>query len=85
MARDRELAAFQSYAIGAGLSYEFKIAQLPWINKSSLNLRFDHLLINYSDFRNALLTDPAGGITAGNEPLYKLNANVLQLFYSIWF
>jgi hypothetical protein len=85
MARDRELAAFQSYAIGAGLSYEFKIAQLPWINKSSLNLRFDHLLINYSDFRNALLTDPAGGITAGNEPLYNLNANVLQLFYSIWF
>jgi len=26
-----------------------------------------------------------GTYTAGNEPLYKLNANVLQLFWSLWF
>ena len=85
MARDRELAAFQSYTVGAGASYEFTIARAPWINKSSLNIRVDHLLIDYSDYRNALLTDPANHITAGNEPLYKLNANIIQLFYSIWF
>src|SRR6185312_12337202 len=58
MARDRELAAFQSYTVGAGVTYQFGgIAHLPWISKSTLNLRFDHLLINYSDYRNALLID----------------------------
>ena len=32
--------------------------------------------------RNALL---AGEFGAGDEPLYKLNANIFQLFVSIWF
>jgi hypothetical protein len=86
MARDRELAAFQSYTVGAGMSYQFAAIPLaPWISKSSLNLRLDHLLIDYSDYRNALLIDPAAGIKPGEEPLYKLNANILQLFFSIWF
>jgi hypothetical protein len=84
-ARDRELAAFNSYMAGIGLSYEFNIPRVPWINKSSFNVRLDHLLIDYKDFRNALLIDPAGGITAGNEPLYKLNANIFQAFLSVWF
>ncbi len=67
------------------MSYEFNIPRAPWINKSSLNLRLDHLFIDYSDYRNALLINPAAGIRPGAEPLYRLNANVLQLFFSIWF
>ena len=85
MARDRELAAFQSYTLGAGVAYELAIPRAPWINRSSLNLRLDHLLINYSDYRNALLINPAAGIKPGQEPLYRLNANILQLFFSIWY
>jgi hypothetical protein len=82
MARDRELAAFHSIALGLGGEWDF---DFPWIRKkSSLNLHYNHLLINYSDFRNALLAG-TGTYTAGNEPLYKLNANVLQLFWSLWF
>src|SRR5207237_8668067 len=50
-ARDRELAAFNSYTVGVGASYEFAIPRVPWINKSTLNIRFDHLLIDYKDFR----------------------------------
>jgi hypothetical protein len=45
-------------------------------------VRVDHLLVDYSDFRNAL---QAGTYGAGNEPLYKLNANIFQVFVSIWF
>jgi hypothetical protein len=82
MARDRELAAFNSYTLGAGASYQFQVPGAPWINKSTANLRVDHLLVNYSDFRNALL---AGQYGAGNEPLYKLNANIFQVFVSIWY
>jgi Protein of unknown function (DUF3570) len=85
MARDRELATFNSYTAGVGASYEFSVPQVPWINKSTANVRFDRLMIDYQDYRNALLTDPANGVVAGTEPLYKLNANVLQVFVSIWF
>lgn len=84
-ARDRELAAFNSFTIGAGASYDFPIPRNRWINKSSLSVRFDHLLINYKDYRNALLIGSTPVFTAGNEPLYKLNANILQAFVSVWF
>ncbi len=84
-ARDRELAAFNSYTVGIGASYEFTVPRAPWINKSSANIRLDHLLIDYKDFRNALLIGPAPGFQPGEEPLYRLNANILQVFVSIWF
>ena len=81
-ARDRELAAFRSYTIGLGASWEFGIGNIGWLQKNTVNVRADHLIVNYSDFRNALL---AGEFGAGDEPLYKLNANIFQLFVSIWF
>ncbi len=82
MGRDRELAAFHSYTLGAGASWQFAVPGVPSLGKNSLNLRVDHLMIDYSDYRNALL---AGTYGAGNEPLYKLNANIFQVFVSIWF
>ena len=82
MARDRELASFHSYTIGAGASYQFNVPGAPWINRSTANVAFDHLLVKYSDYRNALLASEYG---AGNEPLYVLNANIFQVFVSIWF
>jgi hypothetical protein len=85
MARDRELAAFNSYTVGAGISYDFPIPRNPWINRSSFTIRYDHLLINYKDYRNALLIGTAPEWSAGNEPLYKLNANILQAYLSVWF
>jgi len=84
-ARDRELAAFNSISAGIGASYEFAIPRLPWINRSTANIRIDHLYINYKDYRNALLIDPTAGIKPGEEPLYKLNANIVQAFVSIFF
>ena len=83
-ARDRELAAFHSISLGFGAAYEFHVPYARWINKSSLNFHFNHLMIDYSDFRNALLAGD-GAYTAGTEPLYKLNANIYQVFVSIWF
>jgi hypothetical protein len=82
MARDRELASFDSYTVGAGAAYQFNVPRARWINKSTANVRFNHMLIDYKDFRNALLASQYG---AGNEPLYKLNANIFQVFVSIWF
>jgi len=84
-ARDRELAAFSSYTVGVGASYEFHVPRAPWIQKSTLNLHYDRLMIDYSDYRNALLINPAAGVGPGEEPLYKLDANIIQLFYSLYF
>ena len=85
MARDRELAAFNSYSLGLGAEYEFPhFSWAPWLNKSSVSFHINHILIDYKDFRDALLAGE-DGYTAGTEPLYKLNANVFQLFISIWY
>jgi hypothetical protein len=86
MARDKELATFTSYTVGVGASYEFNVPRAPWIQKSSANIRFDHLLIQYDDFRDARVhRNPDNTFALGEEPLYELNANVLQVFLSIWF
>ncbi len=86
LARDKELASFTGYTIGLGASYEFSVPWAPkWIQKSTLNARLDHILIDYDNFRDATQTDPGNGILAGAEPLYRLNANVFQLFLSVWF
>jgi hypothetical protein len=45
-------------------------------------VRVDHLLVDYADFRDALLASEYG---AGNEPLYRLNANIFQVFVSVWY
>ncbi len=85
MSRNRELSSFNEYTIGAGASYQFHMPYATWINKSTANLRFDHFIFDYKDFRNALLIDPAAGLAAGAEPLYSVQINVMQLFLSIWY
>jgi hypothetical protein len=82
MARDRELAAFETYTAGFGASYQFHVPGAPWVSRSTANFHFNHFLAVYSDFRNALLAPEYG---AGNEPLYRLNANVITMFISIWY
>lgn len=84
-ARDKELATFASHTLGVGASYQFAVPRLRWIERSTLNLRYDHMMIDYEDFRDATATDLARGIRPGGEPLYSLDADVFQLFVSIWF
>jgi hypothetical protein len=90
-ARDRELAAFHSVSLGFGASYEFHVPDAPWINKSTLNFHYNRLMIDYSDFTNACYSRacygsvPVPGYTATTDPLYRLDANIFQLFVSILF
>lgn len=85
MSRNRELSSFNSFTVGTGVSYEFHIPHAPWISKSSANFRIDHFLIDYKDFRDALLIDPAKGVAVGSEPLYNVQINVVQLFLSVYY
>jgi len=81
MARDRELAAFQSTSIGVTATWNFAKNGWHWIDKGSLNLSLDHMEFDYKDFRNNLVT----GVPPGTEPLYTYGADIYQLYVSIWY
>jgi hypothetical protein len=81
LARDRELATFKSLTLGLGAAWEFHPQRFSWLQKGSLNLRWDRMRIHYDDYREAWLS----GYLPGTEPLYTLKANILQFFISGWF
>ena len=78
--RDKELATYTGHTFGIGASYEFKVDRMPWLEKGSVNLRYDYMMVSYDDFR-----DVTAGGRAGSEPLFDLDANVIQFFVSAWF
>ncbi|MEL7449376.1 MAG: DUF3570 domain-containing protein [Pseudomonadota bacterium] len=80
LARDKELSTFQSQTFGIGLRYEFAQNGLGFIDRGTINLKYDHIQFNYDDFRNI----PAGG-NPGEEPLFEFTAGVVQFFMSLWF
>lgn len=79
-ARDKELSQFVSQTFRIKASYELFGDGWSFLEKGSLNAIFDYLVIDYDNFRNI----PAGG-NPGEEPLYSLEANIFQLFFSVWF
>lgn len=86
MARDKELSTFSSKTIGLGATYK-----LPWnipgFDKSTLNLYWDHMQIDYDNFRDYANFAKAKDATykVGEEPLYSLDADVIRLYLSFWF
>jgi len=80
LARDKELSAFTSLALGFGLSYELDNSGWTSFRRGSLNLHLDNIQFNYDNFRD--LTKSG---TVGKEPLYRFNANVIRAFASVWF
>lgn len=79
-ARDKELSQFNSQTLGLGISYEFKVKQADWIEKSSLNFRYDLIDFKYDNFR-----DIRNSTSPGDEPLYGFSANVFRVYVSIWY
>lgn len=88
MARDKELSAFSSKTIGLGLTYKFPW-NIPGFDKSTANLFWDHMAIDYEDFRdyaNFSGKKPADTVyKVGEEPLYSLDADVIRFYLSFWF
>jgi hypothetical protein len=91
MARDKELATYSAITAGLSATYEFKIERFPWLTKGSLNLRYDFMTVAYDDFRDATYSigsfgvPPANPLPPGQEPLYELQANIIQFFISAYF
>jgi hypothetical protein len=81
LARDKELSTFTSHGIRFGVAYEVPLHWGEVIDKGSVNLVVDHIFFSYDDFRDLRVT----GMPAGTEPLYDFSADVIQLFFSVWF
>ena len=88
LARDKELSPFSSKTFGLGLTYKLPWA-IPGFEKSTANLFWDHIKIDYDDFRDydnfSKAKLPEGGFKVGEEPLYSLKADVLRFYLSFWF
>ncbi len=81
LARDKELSTMTSHTLGFGASYEIRLPGVDFLQKTTVNFRFDHILFEYDDFRDLRVS----GLAPGTEPLYEFDANVVQLFFSGWF
>jgi hemolysin activation/secretion protein len=78
--RDKELSKFVSQNFRLQASYAFLQDGWGFVDKGTVNLIYDQLLIDYDNFRD-LTTDAL----VGEEPAYRLDAGVYQIFVSLWF
>ena len=81
LARDKEMSSYSNQTLGFGVSYQLFPRSLRFIDKGSINLKYDYILFEYDDFRDVTRT----GFAPGEEPLYDFSASVMQLFLSIWY
>jgi hypothetical protein len=80
LARDKELAAFNSTSVGAGASYSFGHEGFWIFSKGSANLYVDYIMFDYENF-----SDVTAGALLGEEPLYQFDAVVVRAYLSLWF
>lgn len=78
--RDKELSPLQSSTIKLSAAYTFLSDGWNFIDKGTVTLSYDHLMVDYDEF-----SDISTGASLGSEPLYQLDANILQLFVSFWY
>jgi len=78
--RDKELSPLTSQTLKFSVAYEFLSDGMGFLDKGTVNFSLDHLMIDYNEFR-----DISTGALLGDEPLYHLDANVFQLFFSFWY
>ncbi len=81
LARDKELATMDSHTLGFGIGYEFEVPRVRFIQKATVNLKYDRMRFSYDDFRDLRPV----GLAPGTEPAYSFDANVIRLFFSGWF
>ncbi|MFQ6023609.1 MAG: DUF3570 domain-containing protein [Acidiferrobacterales bacterium] len=74
MARDKELSTFTSNSIGGKVTYTFLEDDTGRIGRGTLNVAYNHIEFDYDDF-----TDIRTG------KLFSFDADVVQLFVSLWY
>ena len=81
-ARDKELSPLQSYVLTLKGSYKFIDENKGWgmFKKATVTAAIDMMRFEYEDFRDLRFRTGVG-----TEPMYELDAQVVQLFVSFWY
>ncbi len=81
-ARDKELSPLDSNTMSLKVAYQFLSEDRSWgfIKKGTVTASYDVLNVNYSDFYDLRKRRPIG-----NEPLYFLDAEIIQVYFSFWY
>ena len=80
--RDKELSALTSHTFKIGGSYEFISDPGGWgfIKRGTANVSYSFLSVDYHEF-----SDISAGASLGSEPLYQLESDIIQIFFSFWY
>ncbi len=81
--RDKEISALQSYTFKLQAAYEFLSDDgndWGFIKKASVTASINMLHVDYEEFSDLTALQPIG-----SEPLYKLDADIFQLYFSFWY
>lgn len=82
--RDKELSDLTSTTLKLQAAYEFisddGTAAFGFIKRAKITASLNMLFVDYHDFSDASL-----GLPIGSEPLYSLDANVFQVFFSFFY
>jgi hypothetical protein len=80
--RDKELSPLTSTTFRLAASYDLIGSAAGWgfIKRASVSAAIEFLHIDYHEFK-----DLSTGAALGSEPLYTLEANIFQLFFSFWY
>ena len=81
--RDKELSALQSYTFKLKAAYELLNDDgndWGFIKKAKVTASVDLLHVDYDDFSDLTALAPIG-----EEPLYQLDADIFQVFFTFWY
>ncbi len=78
--RDKELSPLTSSTVKLMATYEFLDNGWNFIDRGSVTFSYDFLTIDYEEFRDLTLGGPVG-----EEPLFSMDSNVIQVFISFWY
>jgi len=81
--RDKELSALQSYTFKLKAAYEILNDDgndWGFIKKAKVTASIDLLHVDYDNFSDLTALAPIG-----DEPLYKLDADIFQVFFTFWY
>ncbi|WP_455233777.1 DUF3570 domain-containing protein [Thiogranum longum] len=76
VARDKELSEFEDHTLGFAISYDVLDKSWGYVDKATLNFKYHHIWFEYDNF-----TD----VTDSSFPAYEFDADVFQIFGSIWY
>jgi len=81
--RDKELSALQSYTFKLKAAYQILNDDgndWGFIKKAKVTASIDLLHVDYDNFSDLTALGPIG-----DEPLYKLDADIFQVFFTFWY